>query len=104
MVQQLCPEFFKDVVINNKKIKKGKYTMYALVNPDKWQIILNSETDIWGAFKYDEKKDVVRVTVPVQKITEPLEMFSLSFDKSSAGVILIIGWDDVMVSMPIVVK
>src|ERR1700760_1687007 len=28
-------EFFQDVKIAGKKIKKGRYTMYALVNPDK---------------------------------------------------------------------
>src|SRR5215211_5565051 len=28
-------EFYKDVKIGGKKIKKGRYTVYALVNPDK---------------------------------------------------------------------
>src|SRR5438093_10216617 len=37
-------EFFKDVKIGGKKIPKGKYTLYALVNPDQWAIIVNKET------------------------------------------------------------
>ena len=29
-------EFFKDVEINRKKIKKGRYTVYAIPYADKW--------------------------------------------------------------------
>jgi hypothetical protein len=97
-------EFFKDVKIGNKKVLKGKYTIYALVNTSEWTFILNKETDVWGAFKYDEKKDVARVTVPVQKAAEPAEAFSLMFEKSAIGMDLIIAWDDVTVSLPISTK
>ncbi|MFN2458704.1 MAG: DUF2911 domain-containing protein [Chitinophagaceae bacterium] len=97
-------EFFKDVRVGGKKIQKGKYTMYALVNPDNWAIILNKETDIWGAFKYDAAKDVVRVNLTVQKAPASIEAFSMAFDKSVTGANLLIGWDDVMVSLPISLK
>ncbi len=97
-------EFFKDVIVANKKVPKGKYTLYALVNPETWTFILNKETDVWGAFKYDEKKDVVRTTVPVQKMTEPAEAFSLMFEKISSGAALTVAWDDVKVSLPVLVK
>jgi hypothetical protein len=97
-------EFYKDVRIGNKKVLKGKYTLYALVNPASWTFIINKETDVWGAFKYDEKKDVARVTVPVQKAAEPAEPFTMFFDKASDGMNLIVAWDDVLVTMPIGVK
>src|SRR5215210_369583 len=58
-------EFFKDVKINNKKIKKGRYTLYCIPTADKWTLIVNKETDTWGSFKYNETKDVARVDVPV---------------------------------------
>ncbi|HEY0677345.1 MAG TPA: DUF2911 domain-containing protein [Chitinophagaceae bacterium] len=94
-------EFFKDVKIGGKKVKKGRYTMYALVNTDKWTMILNSDTDTWGAFKYDPKKDIVRVDVPVQKNTETLEAFGMVFEKSNGNFNLVAGWDDVIVRLPI---
>ncbi len=97
-------EFFKDVKIANKKVLKGKYTIYALVNPADWTFILNKETDVWGAFKYDEKKDVVRMTVPVQKVAEPAEAFSILLDKSAIGMDLIVAWDDVKVALPVSLK
>lgn len=34
-------EFFRDVKVDNKVIKKGRYTLYALVNQDKWTLILD---------------------------------------------------------------
>jgi hypothetical protein len=94
-------EFFQDVKIDNKKVKKGRYTVYALVDTDKWTIILNKETDIWGAFRYDMTKDVIRTTVPVEKQTEVAEAFSMEFEKAKKGALLIINWDDVLVKLPI---
>jgi len=71
-------EFFKDVSINNKKIKKGRYTLYCIPYVDKWTIIVNKETDIWGAFKYDSAKDVVRKDVPVVK-NDSTELLTIIF-------------------------
>ncbi|HYH14087.1 MAG TPA: DUF2911 domain-containing protein, partial [Flavisolibacter sp.] len=85
-------EFYKDVKINGKKVPKGKYTLYAMVNPANWTLIVNKELDTWGAFKYDEKKDVARVTVPVEKLTEPAEAFTMFFEKGTAGPNLNIMW------------
>ena len=97
-------EFFREVKIGGKKILKGKYTLYALVNPTEWTLILNKETDIWGAFKYDEKKDVVRVTAPVQKTSEMVEPFSMYFDKAANGVNLNMAWENQQVALPISLK
>jgi Protein of unknown function (DUF2911) len=93
-------EFFQDVNIDNKKVKKGRYTLYALVDQDKWTFILNKETDIWGAFKYDSTKDVLRTSVPVEKQTDITEAFSIAFEKGKKGnksTDMIISWDDVLV-------
>lgn len=97
-------EFFKDVRIGDKKIAKGKYTLYALVTPERWTLIVNKETDIWGSFKYDEKKDVVRVTLPVQTVETPLELYTMMFEKTATGANLLMGWDTQMVSLPIATK
>src|SRR5688500_6218988 len=74
-------EFYRDVKIGGKKVLKGKYTIYAITKPAEWTIILNKETDTWGAFKYDQKKDLLRVTVPVQQTTPPADAFTLFFEK-----------------------
>ena len=94
-------DFYKDVRINGKKIKKGRYTVYALVNPDKWTVIFNSETDTWGAFKYDPKKDILRVDVPVQKNTEQVEALAIQFEKDNGGFSMVVAWDEILVRVPI---
>lgn len=94
-------EFYKDVKIGGKKIVKGRYTIYAIVTENIWTIILNKDTDTWGAFKYDSKKDVVRTDLPVQKTNNPVESMSMWFEKSSGGITLQMAWEQVKVSLPV---
>ncbi len=93
-------EFFKDVKINGRKIKKGRYTLYAIPFQDKWTFIINKETDIWGSFKYEASKDVFRVDVPVTKY-QNTEAMTILFDKTTKGADMDMFWDDVKVSLPI---
>lgn len=97
-------EFFKEVTIAGKKILKGRYTLYAIPTESKWTIILNKDTDTWGAFVYDEKKDILRTDVPLQLLTAPVEAFSMNFNKTDKGMDLFIAWDNVSVNLPIAVK
>ncbi len=94
-------EIFKEVKINNKKIKKGRYTIYAIPYPDKWTFILNKETDIWGSFQYDSLKDVIRMDLPVKK-NDLTENLSIVFEKTATGANMNMYWEDVKVSLPIV--
>ncbi|MEI8059690.1 MAG: DUF2911 domain-containing protein [Ferruginibacter sp.] len=94
-------EFYQNVKINNTKIKKGRYTLYCIPNQDMWTIILNKETDTWGSFKYDSKKDLLRMDIPVQKQTELTEAFTIVFEKAAAGTNLVMVWDDVKAVLPI---
>jgi hypothetical protein len=93
-------EFFKNVRFGGKKISKGRYTVYAIVNETTWTIILNKETDTWGAFSYDARKDVVRKEVPVQKMDTVVESLGMGFEKTLTGFNLQIAWDNLKVSVP----
>lgn len=97
-------EFFKDVKVGGKKVPKGRYTLYAIPDSSQWTIIINKDTDTWGAFEYDAKKDVVRVKVPVQKLPQPVEVYTMDFIKSANGADLQMSWDDVTASLPIGLK
>src|SRR4051812_36402428 len=94
-------ELYKDVKINNDRLKKGRYSMYAIPFQDKWTLIFNRETDIWGAFQYDEKKDVLRTDVKLEKQQDPIEAFTLVFDKTDSGADMIMAWDNVKATLPI---
>ncbi len=95
-------EFFREVKIDNKKIRKGRYTLYAIEKDQSWTLILNTELDVWGAFKYDINKDVVRVECPITRTTEITEAFTMIFDKvNDKSIRLVMAWDDQIVSLPI---
>lgn len=93
-------EFFKNIHLGKKKISKGRYTLYAIANESTWTIIVNKETDTWGSFKYDTKKDVVRTVVSVQKTESMVESMSMYFEKATGGFNLVIAWDTVKVTVP----
>jgi hypothetical protein len=97
-------EVYKDVKVKDKKLPKGRYTIYAIPTESQWTIIFNRDTDIWGAFKYDEKRDVLRVNVPVQKTPAVAEDFSILFNKSAAGADMVVAWDDAMAAVPFLFK
>ncbi len=94
-------EFYKPVLIGGKKIAKGRYTLYAIVNDKSWTFIVNKETDIWGSFKYNEAKDVVRVESPVQTLNEPVESLAITFEKDSNVINLVVAWENTKVALPI---
>lgn len=94
-------EFYKTVRIGGKKINKGRYTLYAIVSEGSWTIIINKDTDTWGAFKYDAKKDVVRATASVQKTDTVVESLTMAFEKATGGYNLIIAWDTMKAILPV---
>lgn len=94
-------KFYQDATIQGKKIKAGTYSLFSIPGETEWTIILNSDLDYWGAFKYKEANDVARFTVPSKKSTDaPLENFSINFPKGSNAVMRL-GWDDTIVEIPI---
>src|SRR6478672_8590469 len=38
-------EFFRSVKIGDKKVEKGRYTLYAIPATDKWTLIFSKDTD-----------------------------------------------------------
>ncbi|WP_406843800.1 DUF2911 domain-containing protein [Flavobacterium soyae] len=97
-------KFYKPVTIGGKTIPAGTYSLFAIPEKDKWTIIINKEIDLWGAYAYDESKDVVRVSVPVKPVSELIEALSIAFTTQGSVANLVIGWDKTTVELPITVK
>jgi hypothetical protein len=95
-------EFFKDVLINKIKVKKGRYSLFALPYQNKWTIILNKEIDSWGAFLYDSTKDIVRIEAVPELTTQTVEPFTMFFEKINTSIFnLIMYWEKTKVVLPI---
>jgi hypothetical protein len=97
-------EFYRNAKIAGKKIPKGRYTLYAIPTTDNWTFVLNKDLDTWGAFKYDPQKDVLRTTVPIEKLNESVEALSISFEKTDNGCNLVVAWDNIKSKLPIEIK
>lgn len=92
--------FFKDVKLGAKKIKAGTYSLYTIPNQWKWTVIINKDTNAWGAYTYNEANDVARIDVEVSLVNEVLEAFSMVFTKADNGMTLNLGWDKTRVAIP----
>ncbi|MNJ97241.1 hypothetical protein D3C87_149830 [compost metagenome] len=97
-------KFYQRVNIGGKSIKAGSYSLFAIPNQDKWTLIINRQTDRWGAFTYDQSKDVVRVDVPVKTLDKPMESFAITFTPQPEGANLVMAWDKTLVELPITIK
>ncbi|MGH1386597.1 DUF2911 domain-containing protein [Kordia sp.] len=91
--------FFKDVKLGDQEIKAGTYTLFTIPNKSSWTIIINSDTDVWGSYYYDQEKDIARLDVPVKKV-DAIEYFSIAFTKETDGTRMILAWDNISVAIP----
>ena len=94
-------DLYKDAKLGSKTLKKGRYTIYAIPYEDKWTIIFNTETDTWGAFQYDPKKDVLRVDAKTEKVAMTSDVFTMFFEKTGNQTNLVMVWDNVRAVLPI---
>lgn len=95
-------KFYQDVELSGKKVKAGTYALFTIPGEKNWTIILNSDLDYWGSFKYNEKNDVIRVTAPVSTSTDALENFSIQFEaKGDKQGVMKLGWDKTVVEVPL---
>ena len=94
-------ELYKDARIGDKKVRKGRYSLFAIPYEDKWTIIINKVTDVWGAFQYDDKNDVARFDVKTEAMNTPMEAFSMVFQKGDRNnTNLVIAWDKIKTEIP----
>lgn len=93
---------YQDITIGGKQLKAGTYSIFTIPEKDQWTIIFNSDLDYWGAYSYNEKNDVLRITAPVKPMSDVVEAFSIQFEeKSDNAAILRMAWDKTLVEIPV---
>lgn len=93
--------FNRNVSFNGSPVTAGTYRMYAIPDPDNFEIVLNTEVGQSGSSKPDEDKDVLRTKVPTQKTGAPVEMFTISLAPEGAGMSMIFEWSDTRFVVPL---
>ena len=80
-------EVSDNVKIGKNKMPKGKYSLFTIPKKgDTWTVIINTVPDQWGAYSYDEGKDLFRFDVKVDRTVDINE--SLKFDVLDDGNVL----------------
>lgn len=81
-------EVSKDVKVEGKALSAGKYGLFTLPNKEEWVIIFNKTPNQWGAYKYAEADDVLRVKVKPTKAPQFTERMTFTVDKSGKVALL----------------
>jgi hypothetical protein len=91
----------KDISFNGQPVKAGTYRMYAVPGPDSFDVVLNSELGKWGAMEPDYALDVLHTKVPVERLTAPVEQFTITTVEAEGGVNVVFEFSDVKFTVPI---
>jgi hypothetical protein len=84
-------EISKDVKIEGKTLPAGKYALFTIMNGNEWTIIFNKTWSQWGAFKYNEADDALRINEKGDKADKVAE--KLTFTIASDGKVTFL-WGD----------
>jgi len=90
-------EFDKPVKLEGKEVAAGKYALFTIPGESEWTIILNKDAKQWGAYKYNVKDDVLRVTVKPGKADAFVETFSIGVVKDEVQ----LKWENTAVAFKI---
>jgi len=86
----------KDIMVEGRPLPAGKYSFFLLPRENAgWTAIFNKEAKQWGAFKYDESKDQLRVDIKPAVLRDTVQAlnyritrrgFSLDWEKVSVPI------------------
>ncbi|KJD33124.1 hypothetical protein PK35_09210 [Tamlana nanhaiensis] len=96
----------KNLEVKGMPLAEGKYTLWTVPRDSVWTVIFNSKQYSWGVNAqmqpmWDPNYDVLNIDVPVQKLNNDVEQFTIAFDNSTDNLFLTMAWDDVKISVPL---
>ena len=89
----------KDIMVQGKSLPAGKYSFFLIPKESgTWTAIFNKEPKQWGAFKYEEAKDALRVDVKTKALKARQETLVYKVTKNG----FTMDWDKI--SVPVAIK
>lgn len=95
-------EFDTPVAFGGEMVRPGKYSLFTIPGPETWVVILNRNTELWGAYDRKEEEDVLKVKVPAKPGVDLVETLTFTFtlgnqDDGSLNLM----WEKMWVPIPI---
>ncbi len=92
-----------DLESRGRTIPAGSYSLWMLPTPEGATLIVNRQTGQWGTH-YDAARDLARLELVRERVTEPLEQLTISVDPARGGGVLRFSWDRTSFLLPFTVK
>ena len=91
-----------DVLLNDQPLPAGSYSLFTIPHEGgAWEVIINKNTELWGAYDRKEEEDVLRVKVPAKECATT-ETFTMEFANLAQDVAdLVIRWENQEASLRI---
>ena len=90
--------FEHDVKVEGKNIKAGTYGLFMAVWPDSVTIIFSSQSGAWGSFYYEDKYDLLRVTVKPVALDKSVEYLKYEFiEQKPKSCTIALMWEKLMI-------
>jgi hypothetical protein len=90
-----------EIDFDGQKVKPGKYAVFAIPSEkNEWKVVINTDTEQWGAGNYDSEKDVATIKVKpvVNSFTESLSITIENITTNSGSIV--IAWAKTKVTVP----
>jgi hypothetical protein len=90
-----------DINVGGTAVPAGSYTIFAVPNADKWQLVISKKTGEWGTAYPGPSNDLARIDMKVSKLSSPMENFTIAFDHASSGCTLSMSWENTKASVDV---
>jgi hypothetical protein len=90
-----------DVQFGGELVAAGHYSLFTIPGETEWTVILNSGLGLWGSGRYNQELDVLRITVPVEELSEVWEVFRIQFEEAGDDIHMTLRWDTTGIRVPI---
>lgn len=102
----------KDVLVGDKRLPAGTYSLFTTPGAEAWTIHFNSALGLSGTGRfnpetgqfedlYDPANNVVEVTATPAKLDEEVDQFTISFEPTEGGADMVLRWITTGVRVPI---
>ncbi len=92
------------VMVGNKKVPAGSYTLFAVPDKGKWSLVISKKTGEWGTPYPGEDNDFARTDMVITHLPEPMENFTITLEKTAGGCALNMAWEQTQASVDITDK
>ena len=97
--------FSDDVLVGNKSLKAGKYSIYTRPEKSNWEVYFYNKTDNSGLPKpWDESLIAASLTVKTKSVSEARENFTISIESiNNDGAFIRLAWEKTEINIPLLV-